>query len=407
LNLVDLYLSYVEPLKGSTRYHRWSIISVISALLERRVWLDRGRFGVLFPNTYTILVGPPAAGKSTAAGIAADLFDQVKPAGKRLPHKGPTKITQAALYKELHDAERLITIPGQPSSRQSPMFVYASELAINIAEFGGGSLTNELIDFYDSKGHNITVGKRTIADDTLQLFNPSITLLGCTTTQFLQKAASESLITSGLASRIVFVVEDTYIDKQRESVGVDKIAYKSLTIELERIYQMRGQMQFDNDAYRTYVKYAEAADRQCYASGQTELYQNYFGRKPDHIAKIAICFAAVHNRYTITVADIELARTWIEDLEADMIKAFGIRNIEDDADFSIQIMSAIPHEPIWSTRSEVLSKLMRYGKFVSTGQKLKDTLESLAISKSIKVAPLPNDIGLSRCNIFKENANDH
>jgi hypothetical protein len=388
MDLLELYSEYVRPLKGSARYHRWSFLTCVAGLLERRVWFDKGRFGVMFPNMYTILVGPPAAGKSTAAQMMVDFFGAVTSPGKKGPHLGPTKITQAALYKELKDAERITHVAGQV--KHSPMFIFASELAINMMDFGGGTLTNELIDFYDSKGLSASVAKRTIGDGMLTLFNPSITLLGCTTASFLQQAARDKLITSGLASRIVFVVEPNRVEKQRNEVKLDKLAFKSIIAELNRVYALRGPVTITPEAGSMLWGAAETADDACWAA-IGDLNQNYYGRKTDHIVKISMVLAASRGTLKVELKDVLDAINMLEELEPDMVKAFGTRAIDNDEDLSYQITSHIPLEPNWISRAELLTTLMRNGKFLPMSQSFDSTMSTLITTGTVIAQEIGND----------------
>jgi len=389
MDLISLYLEYVKPLKGSERYNRWSILTVISALLERRVWIERGRLGVLFPNLYTILVGPPASGKSTSAELATRFIYEVKPNGRKMPRIGPTKITQAALYKELKEAERVIEAPTRGTIKMSPVFLYASELAINMADFGGGTLTNELIDFYDSKSITAITQKRTISDETLTLFNPSVTLLGCTTEGFLLSAAKDKLITSGLSSRIIFVVEPKRVEKQRRDIEYDVTAFRAITQGLTNVYGLRGPMTFTPDARELLITLSEKADNECYNT-RTEMLQNYFGRKPDHITKLAMCFTAARNKMIIEPKDIELATQWIEGIEGDMIDAFGKHLIDDDTDLMKKLLNIIPLTPEHVSESTLMNRLYAEGFILTLSPQVLTTFTSLEASDMIKVYHVGN-----------------
>lgn len=384
MNLLEQFLDYVAPLKGSTKYKTWAFLTVCSALLERRVWLDRGRLGIMFPNIYTLLVGRPAMGKSFAAERAVELtFSTVWPLNSPPLHHGPTKITQAALYKEIKSAERPMQLAAGNTVLQSPVFLYASELAINMTDFGGGTLTNELIDFYDSKSLTAKMVKRTIKDDNIELSNPSITLLGCTTESFLQTAAQDKLITSGLASRIVFVVEIDRPAKQRELVLTDPNARRLIQIGMVRMYSMKGPMSFSADAQALYNKLADEADTQC-CSQVGDFLQNYYGRKPDHISKLAIIKAAMDGRMTIGPEDLAFGASLLADIEPDMMKAFGMRSIAKDENAVAQVLPLIPYSPNWTTRTALLAQLQAGGSFMPFNGEYKAIIEGLKESGVVR-----------------------
>lgn len=383
MNLVEKYMQYVRPMKGSQIFHRWSFLTTVAAVMERRLWIDRGRLGIIFPNMYTILVGPPAAGKSTAASLSVDMISQVLVEAKPRIRLGPTKITQAALYKELKDAERLYPVRGVGDCRASPLFIYASELAINLSDFGGGTLTNELIDFYDSKGLTAEVQKRLAGDDkATTLVNPSITLLGCTTAQFLQSAAQDKLVTSGLSSRIMFVVEPGRVLKERNYIEPDHKTYQSIIAALIGIYQMSGPMSFDKDAFAWYVGAAEGAD----IAGSTltsEFHQNYYGRKPDHVTKVAMVLAAMRGSYSISMSDVMQAAEWIELIEPDMIKAFGTRNVDNDPALFSYLLAQMPEPPLSCSEGDIRAKLAGSGQFASAAPIVEQTLTGMVMSGAI------------------------
>lgn len=382
MSLIDLYLSYVAPLKGSLKYHRWAILTVIAALLERRCWVDRGRKGVIFPNMYTLLVGRAATGKSFSGDLAVNLYRSVLPEGLKAPRLAPTKITQAALYKELKDSVRPLRLDGKPV-QQCPLFIYASELAVNMVDFGGGTLTNELIDFYDSKGLESISQKRTIMDDTITLHNPSVTLLGCTTEAFLADARQAALITSGLSSRIVFVVEPERVEKQRDEVAIDQDLRQTLVEGLTDIYKRFGRIALTEPAQSRLKDLADLADEAC-SVANSEFLENYFGRKPDHITKVAMCNAVASGRQRIELDDINLAEAWLSELEPNMTKAFGFRNVHKDNDFIQQLCRAIPYDRFIGT-SELLGLFMREGKGIPMNGEYRAAVESLRASNSIEI----------------------
>lgn len=384
MSLTSDYLEYVQPLKGSSHYHRWSILSVVSSLLERRVWLDRGRLGVLFPNTYTILVGGPATGKSTAAGLAVELINSVRAKNRLPPYIGPSKVTQAALYEDFLKATRgVLSHTSDGETKQSPMFIYASELAVSMNDFGGGTLTNELIDFYDSKGIDITIQKKTISGGLLSIPNPSITLLAGTTPEYLQGASADQIINSGLASRIVFVVERTHPDKEWSPVPVDLRLKQSIINQLSKVYCMSGKMSLSPAAQAFYVENAKTADKAGFGS-RTSFHQNYFGRKPDHICKLSMAFAAQRGSFTIEPEDLATAIEWLEEIEPDMIRAFGSRAINKDTDLAKQLIQYIPDAPGEIEKGDMLVKLMLDGKFLPLNGDFEATLKGMVESDVVK-----------------------
>lgn len=372
----------MEPMKGSVRFHRWAILSIVSATLERRVWLDRGRQGILFPNTYTLFVGRPATGKSWAAEKAIDFLKLIRCDGRPPLFFASNKITPAALYEELKASSRVIQAGNHGKIETSPIFIYASELSLTMTDFGGGTLTNELIDIYDSKSMTATLQKHTIKGGVpLTLRNPSLTLLGCTNVDFLQQAAKMHLITSGLSSRLLFVVEDKVVEKEFGPIIRDDVAFNAIVTKLNQIFLMQGRMTMDQDAEECFIAIAKDSHERG-SSVSEAFYQHYYGRKPDHVAKTAMLFAAIRGKYNVNLNDIERARHWIEELEPTMIKAFGLRSIEKDEDGVSHILNVM--DDAFVTKGEILRRLTLGGKFMPEGYILENTLKSLITSGLIQ-----------------------
>lgn len=394
MNLLDTYLEYCRPLKGSTHFHRWSLVSVIGALLERRVWLDRKRQGVLFPNTYIFCVGTPATGKGYATQTAIDFYKRVTHPNRKKPKLGPSKITQAAMYRELSEGVKTYRIPPFGELKQSPVYFYASELSTHFEDFGGGTVTNELLDFYDSKGLEVIVEKRTEKFGIMTLHNPSVTLLAGTTSGYLQGAASHGLISSGLSSRIIFVVETRFVEKQRKEVEVDQKAEKEITEYLNEVYKLQGAINFEPESRELYELMATEADQLCFASN-SEFYQNYFGRKPDNLVKVAMAFAAMRHSTTILSQDLILAKSWLDELEPNMHTAFGLRSVEKDSNLGEQIFNALPFN-ITVARKDLLQTFMKDGKFIPMNGSYDAAIKSLMESDSVKTEVIGSEVYLTK-----------
>ena len=74
LNLYDTYLDeYVAGTESPTIYHRWCLISIVSALLGRNFHFPYGHF-TIYPNQFCMLIGSPGARKSSAIHIARRLL---------------------------------------------------------------------------------------------------------------------------------------------------------------------------------------------------------------------------------------------------------------------------------------------------------------------------------------------
>jgi hypothetical protein len=99
---IDFYVEETAKVPSPEIYRLWSAITAISGVLERKVWTT-GSAGPIYPNLFTVLVGPPASGKDNAIRPIRDLWAKVN--GLNL---SPDNVTKAALIDALAKALRTV-----------------------------------------------------------------------------------------------------------------------------------------------------------------------------------------------------------------------------------------------------------------------------------------------------------
>ena len=72
-DFISEYLAYTQNNEAPAMYHRWSIITAMSAYLDRDYYIKQGHFNI-YPNLYTILIGGPGTKKNTAINITKKLL---------------------------------------------------------------------------------------------------------------------------------------------------------------------------------------------------------------------------------------------------------------------------------------------------------------------------------------------
>ena len=87
--------------------------------------------------------------------------------------------------------------------------IFASELSFWIRDIGGGSLFDALLRLFDQgalRMNKNVLGRGTKKHGNIEVTNPSLSILGCTTPAFLSKDFKTDAAAKGLASRFIFVV---------------------------------------------------------------------------------------------------------------------------------------------------------------------------------------------------------
>src|SRR5271155_3237484 len=99
-NWISAYAAALDPItEAPSAYVIWSAISVISAVLKKKVWVRRGTYKV-YPNQYIVLVGPPGVGKGTAIHPAHAFIKDYKP---QLSNYLSDRITAPKIIEKLAD----------------------------------------------------------------------------------------------------------------------------------------------------------------------------------------------------------------------------------------------------------------------------------------------------------------
>ena len=71
-NWLDAYMIFTERIEPPDGFNQWSGLWALATALNRKVWIPFD-FYTVYPNLFTVLVGPPASRKTTAAVIAKNL----------------------------------------------------------------------------------------------------------------------------------------------------------------------------------------------------------------------------------------------------------------------------------------------------------------------------------------------
>lgn len=337
-------MSFTQDSEAPDDFHFWTGVSVIAGALRRRVWIDMRKFQWT-PNFYIILVAPPGiATKSTSMRSGLRLLEQVEGI-----HFGPQAITWQALTDALVEAiEHVRLVNDAGDDIMLPM----SCLSIAVSELGtflkidDSGLIDMLVDLWD--GQLSQWRRRTRATGDIEIRNPWINVIGCTTPSWIKTHFPDNLIGGGLTSRVMFVYGDT----KRELIAYpDEIIpdadyfrmEQALIDDLREISQLCGPYSVEEEArvwgrawYRNHWKGARpvhlASDR----------YEGYVARKQTHMHKLAIILSAARSdNRIITKEHLMEAEAILSTTEPYMLKVFESIGIVSEAKHVKEIVSFV------------------------------------------------------------------
>ena len=314
-DFITAYLHFSRNQESTEKIHRWTAISILAGAMERKCWLDLGHFQI-YPNMYIFIVGDSGSvRKSTSTGIGIGLLsslDNINFMSER--------ITDRSLIDQLVVSGREFSV-NEKRHKQSAVYVYASELIVFMKEVSG-EISKLLTTFWDSPPRWLYQTK----EEQLKVSGPCLNMLGASTPVWLQKALPMEELEGGLASRIIFVVENSPPERffpWGAPRSAENTAIKQALIEdLEQISYLSGEFTYTTEAKEFYDKWYVECRK--FAGKLTDVrLKGYYSRKPVSVWKLAMIFAVSESSTLVfDKRHLEKAIDYLADVEANMLDAF-------------------------------------------------------------------------------------
>jgi hypothetical protein len=378
-NWLDVYLQYTACSEAPELYHTWVGLTIISAVLQRKVYKGRGHL-TLFPNLYTFLVGPSGTRKSSAINIGEELLVggvQVSTSQGTQTLKGvpaPPHIINSFRTPELFINE-LATICPNFTPPKTPFLILADEAPtfFRRAKYAQ-DLIPLLIKLYDCK----TSAPGTIGRGIENVEDPYGCGLFGVIPEVLVDLMPKEAAAGGFASRCVWVYsEDTsrcFAHPELED-GYNPNLFTDLIHDLTIISQLEGEMTLTKNAYSYFKRWYDGVRGEV-AQTVDLRYMGYMNRKGDMVYKLAMLLAlAESDRMKVNEHHFLQARILFEQLEPDLPKVYvgaaGRAPTLDNRDIVVKILH---REGRWMQRQKLTKAC--YNNRISAAQ-LDDALEQL------------------------------
>lgn len=322
-DFIESYLEYTSNHEASPKIHKWTAISILASVLERKVWIERGYYK-LYPNLYIFIIGPSGLiKKSTSTSIGVDLLRDIE--GFNIMTE---RATDASLCQQIERAgkKKSFLYNGAPV-RQSPVYAYASELAVFLQEINK-SIIELLTTFFDCQPNDSSkpwrYGTRHTGD--IVVYGPCLNLLGCSTPSWLLRCVPKSEMEGGFASRILFVVENEPPVNPVAWPKVDeskKHDYFKLGQTLKHIHNLKGKMVPTDAAFELYEKWYRIHCQKVIPKNSDTRFSGYYGRKGDQMLKLAMVRSiSQRDDLILTEQDILWASDQLHEMEKTMFDIF-------------------------------------------------------------------------------------
>jgi hypothetical protein len=400
-DLFSLYLKYYSDTEPPIIFHRWSLITCLSAYLGRQYWLPFGSQRI-FPNFYTMLIGHPGARKSTAIKLGKKLFssagydtfaaektskekflldleglteEDLRSAtgtnrrGNRSSGLTHDELTELLFGKEKSDE------PKDPKE----VFIVADEFN----EFVGSgnleflSLLGALWD-WDEELKDYTY--RLKNSKSVSIYQPTISILSGNTHAGFVEAFPPQAIGQGFLSRLILV----YGEPSGKKISFPTPPSEDLRNEIiDRLHAIKksvvGPATLAEDAARAldmiYRSWKELEDGR---------FKHYSTRRFTHLLKLCLVVSAARATTVITDREVILANSILSWVENDMPKALGEFGKSKDADISGKIMQAL-YETKEPMSPSMLLKIIKND--IDKASQLGEIMQKLVNSGQAQIVP--------------------
>lgn len=357
----NLYFSYVGETEAPRTYHRWSILTSISALLCRRIHFPFGH-SVLYPNQFVMLMGTPGARKNTAMGIARKVLER---AGFK--HFGADRSSKERL---LIDLWRSVAPEDDDELLELVMEETVSEQFIAAPEFTDftGKNNSEMLTMLGNIWDNPPEYKHPkITGKSILVPNPTINILGGNTPEAYNLNMPPEAMGTGFMARLIHVHSDPTGHKITLPKPPLERFRESLDLRFATIKKLKGTVTLGAGTAavmdRIYREYKDIDDHR---------FKHYNGRRFTHLIKLAMVIAAARLSLVLQPEDFIAANTILHYTELRMPKALGEFGKARNAGVANTIMEIMIHAKmpvtiryLWKqvqndlNRQEELNEIMR------------------------------------------------
>lgn len=391
--LMHDYLAFTANTESPRPFHRWALLSGVAAQLGRRIYIPFGH-GNIYPNMYVMLVGVPAARKSTAVKIQQKLLQEagyksfaftkssrekflldLEMGFEKVAQLEKTNIAEL-LASNVHelDMQALMDAPMFPSDPTSDAFICCDEFVDFIGQ-KNINFINTLTTLWDNLDK---YPERLKNSKSVNIPAPTINLLGGITPVSFAQAMPPEIVGQGFMSRVLLVYGDPPKRKITWPKPPDPAVRAELALRLRNISKLSGQCIIETAANTLidsiYQNYHNLPDVRL---------QYYCARRLDHLLKLCMVIAAMKGTLRISYDTVVEANTLLVYTESWMPKALGEFGEAKNAKATQKIIEILTEsaepltgEAIWVAVSQDLARFAE----------MQEIINNLALARKILVS---------------------
>lgn len=377
---LNAYHRYTDKQESPKNFHFWVGLTMLSAALRRRIFINRGAYKV-YPNQYVLLVAESAScRKSVAMKLGLQLIDAlncIKSVHERCTVEGLLDTMNIGNAYESRIKPGKIMYDGS-------ILIHADELS-NL--FSKATYITDLVSFLTAAyTSSAELGFLTRNKGHRKVKGPCPTVLAGTTPEQLGEIFPIITLSSGFMGRIVTVMGKR--GRREPEPMIDTKLIKPLVEDLKHITELEGEMMISMEGRKYfnewYMNLGDPANTESAA---------FFERKHDHALKVAMLLSiSESDDLIITRKHLQAAIEIVDQIELSIpgaVEMIGATNESRTVDLVYRII--VHNMPEGISHSVLLRKLQRK---IHYSAELQDMLDRLSSSNLIKSGIIPGRRGL-------------
>jgi hypothetical protein len=320
-DLFELYFQMqLNRLEPPAIFHRWALIGVMGAWLNRQCWLPFGS-GKIFPNQYIMFIGEAGTRKSTAIKEASKILQRLGYASF-----APKKTSKEQYLADLTGSEEegeeesidAFSVLDTDTDVPRESFINADEFNVflGMANLEFQDILGDMWDWDEPEKH---WEYRLKNSRHVRIFQPTISILGGNTPNNFLECFPPASIGRGFLSRMVLI----YGEKTGKKITFPKdLTQQQKDAMTEAFATIKQEV---HGAFSISPEAEQALDLiyKSWPDMEDSRFTHYGNRRFIHLLKLCMIHSAARISTTVQIVDVVKANTVLAYAETQMPKAMG------------------------------------------------------------------------------------
>lgn len=378
-----------------TPYLDWAALSLLGAVLGRKVWAVHGDQFPVLPLLYTTLVGTAGSGKSTAKNFAKQLcveaFPEIITSASIQSHQdiidvmanagSAHTITWKDELGELGEAGQIY--------KYVPFYIIANEFA-SLLQTDKRGMTDFLVDIYDEAVFSTGFKGRRLdnAERSQDISNPFLPMLACAVPTWFMYNLKMDLFEGGLGRRLIIVYSKNDACQPDPFVPVGGAEAKErIKVHLKEARYVQGRVRRTEMAGKWWREWY-VKNKKFERTVDDPILKQFASTKHMQLYKVALILAMTERPFKMVIEDAhyEMARIMLDALEPSIVQLTGGIGRNELAGIAQSILDCLAAENGFAELKRFQSKFFREVRYAEW-MEIVNTLEQTDKIKLARFKP--------------------